>query len=294
MSDLNNNNTKFNLPSYINIPFFLYQDNRLEKSALLIAAFFYSLHTSGKSITASISYLCNLASIQKRQYYKILNSLESLGYIKRTGFTNKRKTIWIYNPTSEIIIDETDSSPQNPKDKKPIPKHNKEQVLNTSALQDTKLVHSRTLNLCTPVHTYNKEDNKDYKTTTTVDKNETSPKNEDLSSSSFFSEKQKAELISFKIDSDDRPNNKFLAECEKHIEMQDNEYSNFQRYTGLKNILLKLYELKEAFYAKGTKKEEKIKEQLTTPPTKEDFENYKKCITGYDWVGAWMQKQKAQ
>lgn len=32
MKDVNHNKTKFNLPAYIQIPLFLYQDNRLEKA----------------------------------------------------------------------------------------------------------------------------------------------------------------------------------------------------------------------------------------------------------------------
>lgn len=108
MTDLNNNTQKFNLPSYLNIPLFLYKDNRLEKSATLLASFFYSLFTAGKSIKASRDYLCELCSIGKSQYYFTLNQLESCGYITRTGSTSRRKIQWIYNPVSNILIDESD------------------------------------------------------------------------------------------------------------------------------------------------------------------------------------------
>mgnify|MGYP001599677680 FL=1 len=157
MSDLNNNK-KIKLPSYIYTPLFLYQDNRLEKAATIIASFFYSIATSGNQITASVEYLCLLAQIHKRQYYKIMNQLEEYKYIKRSGFTNNTKIHWIYNPNSSLTVIELNTS---------APKDTSDKSLNTSALEDTKLVHSSTLNLCTPVHTYNKEDIKEDITTTT-------------------------------------------------------------------------------------------------------------------------------
>jgi hypothetical protein len=144
--------SKFNMPAFINTPLFLYQDNRLDKPATNIASFFYSLHISGKSITASTDYLCELACIKKRQLYNILNMLEEFNYIKRVGLTNRRQINWIYSPTSTIIIEENDTNAlQCTTDTK----------LNTSALECTQLVHSSALNLCTPLHTDNKVDNKE-------------------------------------------------------------------------------------------------------------------------------------
>jgi hypothetical protein len=120
---------QLNLPSYVNIPFFLYQDARLEKSATLMAAFFYSLHTAGKSIKASRDYLCKFSSIAKTQYYFVLNQLESCGYITRTGNTSRRKITWIYNPVSSILVDESE-------------KINNVTNLNTSSVYRTQLVRS--------------------------------------------------------------------------------------------------------------------------------------------------------
>lgn len=157
MTDLNNNAKKFNIPNYINSPFFLYQDSRLDKPALLIASFFYSLHTAGQKLTASTDYLCQLALIKKRQLYNIMNQLEEYQYIKRTGFTNRKKLEWIYDPKSSITIVEKETNAI---------QCTSVEDLNTSALQCTKLVHSSALNYCTPVHTYNKEDNKEDTTTT--------------------------------------------------------------------------------------------------------------------------------
>lgn len=141
---------EFNLPAYINIPLFIFQDDRLEKSPSLIAGFFYSLHTAGKNITASTDYLCALARCTKRQLSRNLNLLEELKYIKRTGFTNKRVIEWIYQVSSKIIITEDEPN---------------------SALQCTnsenkdidcsKLGTSTSLNYGRGCPTNNKEDNKD-------------------------------------------------------------------------------------------------------------------------------------
>ena len=275
MSSLNNNKQSFNLPTYINIPFFLYQDNRLEKSATLIAAFFYSLHTSGLKITASTDYLCALSGIHKRQFYKLMNLLEECQYIKRSGFTNRKKIEWVYKPNSSITVLELDTS---------APECTSDHELNTSALKNTKLVHSTTLNLCTPVHTDIKEDTKDNKKLTTVAQHP--------SSSSFFSEKQTSELLSCKLSTDERTDDLFLDNCIHHVEKQTNDLSKFQRFTGLKNILVKLQENGEHFKASGLKKEIGKNELENKIPTLEDFNNYKRCVNGFEWVGVWMQKQK--
>lgn len=284
MNDLNNNNTKFNLPTYLNIPLFLYQDSRLEKSALLIAAFFYSIHTAGQSITASTDYLCALANIHKRQLYNIFNDLEEYGYIKRTGFTNRKTTKWVYSPKSNITVTESDTS---------APQCTPVQELNTSAIQCTQLVQSSALNLCTPLHTDNKEDNKEDKTTTTVPT--TPPTNPNpSSSSSFFSEKQKEELLTYKMKIDERSDKLFLENCTHHVENQTNDLSKYQRYSGLKNILTKCYEMNEPFQAKGFNKISLVKKDENKTFTEEDFNNWKRGEKGFDWVGPLYNKQRAQ
>ncbi len=275
MNDLNNNKKSFNLPAYINIPFFLYQDSRLEKTAMLIAAFFYSLHTSGKSISASKDYLCALAGISKTQYFCTLNQLESFGYVQRSGFTNRKKIKWAYSPKSDIIVDETTDSPVCRTSVENLP---------TSPGTRTKLVRVPGLILSGEPDTYNKEDIKDNKklTTTTVPS--------DTSSSSFFSEKQITELLELKLPTDTRESSLFLEHCNHHVHFQINDKSKYQRFTGLKNLLTKLRENGEHFEANGFNKKIELKKQEIKIPTKEDFQNYKKCISGYEWVGAWMQK----
>ncbi len=272
MNDLNDNKSTFNLPAYIQIPFFLYQDDRLEKSAMLIAAFFYSLYTSGLKITASKNYLCAIAGIGKTQYFSTLNQLESLGYIKRSGFTNRKKIQWMYSAKSEIFVDETSSSPA--------PRTNVKS-LNTSPVNRTKLVRAPEPILSGEPDIDIKEDTKENKKLTAVDKDP---------SSSFFSQKQKDELLSYKLQTDDRTDELFLEHCIHHVDSQQNDLRKYQRFVGLKHILVKQYETKEKFKATGFGKPSIKAVEKTTPPTREDFDNWKSCVPGYEWVGLWRSK----
>ena len=145
---------KFNLPSYINTPLFLYQDNRLDKAATIIASFFYSIHTSGKEINVSVDYLCALGSIKKRQLYKILNTLESCKYISRKGLTNQRKIFWTYNPLGTVIVEDLNTGAL---------ECTSDESLNINQYKNPTLVHSSALNYCPGVHIDNRVNN----TTTT-------------------------------------------------------------------------------------------------------------------------------
>lgn len=280
MYDINDNKKSFNLPAYIHAPLFLYQDNRLEKPALLIASFFYSIHTSGQKITASTDYLCELSGIHKRQYYKIMNLLEDCLYIRRSGFTNRKTIEWIYQPESKLIVTESDTSAL---------KDTSVQKPNTSALSDTKLVHSRTLNLCTPVHTDNKEDTKDYKNTST---------SENPSISFFFSSSVDRKLLSLKLPEDRRSEEEFLLECKLHVDTKSDKSNPYlKRANALAILLAKLKEQGKLFFVSGTKSQEEIKEEekskdLGRVPTMEEWENWKRGIKGFEWVNAWRLKQQ--
>ncbi len=143
---------EFNFPDFINLPHYLYLDDRLEGPAKIMAGFFCSLHHANRSIKASTEYLCALIQVKKRQLYKIFNQLEALKYISRSGSTKKRIIKWVYELSSKTIVteSETTSALQDANDL-------------TSALQDTKLVHSSAPNYCTGVHIDIKEDTKAYK-----------------------------------------------------------------------------------------------------------------------------------
>ena len=278
MSDLNNNKKSFNLPSYINTPLFLYQDSRLDRPALLIASFYYSLHTAGNKLIASTDYLCQLALIKKRQLYNIMNLLEECLYIKRSGFTNRKKLEWIYNPKSSITIVENETTAL---------ECTKVQELNTSAIQCTKLVQPSALNYCTPLHTDNKVDIKDYKKLTTV--------NQNPSSSSFFTPKQQTQLLLMKLPADLRSKDLFLEHCQFHIEKQKNDLVKFQRLRGLKNLLTALFDEGEIFHATGFDKTQnkKIASPInkTKTPDETDFKRLAEQAPGYEWVEEWIQEQ---
>lgn len=224
MSALNNKTEAFNLPDYIHIPFFLYRDDRLEKAATILASFFYSLHTSGKKITASSDYLCLLLNVGKRQFYKIMNLLEECKYIKRSGFTNRKQIHWIFCPKSKITVEELDTSAL---------KDISVEELNTSALKDTKLVNSTTLNLCTPVHTYIKEDTKDNKKLTNC--------KEPSSSSFIFSKTTDEKLLAQKLEKDKRTDEEFLTACVDHVDNHsDKSFPRLRRANALVKLLATL------------------------------------------------------
>lgn len=279
---VSNSKKTFNLPAYINIPKFLYLDFRLEKPATLIAGFFYSIHTSGLDMTASTDYLCALAGVHKRRLYKILKELEDYKYIERSGFTNRKTTKWIYNPKSKLIVEEQDASAL---------ECTTVQSQNTSALQCTKLVHSSALNYCTPVHKLEdaslydtKEDTKDNKKLTTTA--------EKQSSSSFFSSKQKEAFLKHKLKSDTRTDEEFIEHCRFHIEDQVNEFTKYKRVKGLLTILEDVADAGEHFIATNFGKLKAVVPDR--PPTDEEFNEWKRCTPGYDWVGAWRSKNLAQ
>lgn len=279
MSYSTSNTKSFNLPSYINIPLFLYQDSRLEKSSLLIAAFFYSIHTAGQSIKASKDYLCQLAGIGRSQYFCILNQLETIGYIKRTGFTNRKKTVWSFSPKSELIVDDTDTSP--------VFKTSVES-LNTSPANKTKLVQSTGLNLSGSPDTDIKEDTRDNKNTST---------SENPSSSFFFSSSVDRKLLSLKLSEDRRSEEEFLAECKIHVDTKSDKSNPYlKRANSLAKLLAKLKDEGKIFFVPGAKSQEEMKceEKSKDPgrdPTKEEWDNWRNCITGFEWVNAWRLKQ---
>lgn len=293
MLDQNNNPKLFNLPSYINIPQFLYQDHRLEKSATLIAAFFYSIHTAGQKMTASPDYLCQLTSIHRRQYFNILNLLEACKYIKRSGHTNRQKIEWIYQPNSQITVEDLDITAL---------ECTNVQDLNTNAMDYTKLVQYTALNWCTPVHTYNKENTKVSKKTSTTNPKPQKPSSEPptasqppqtsetpVSSLSFsFSSKQQNQILDLKLSQDLRSNSEFLGNALHHIQNNSKpELHVNQRVAGLIRILMKCKANGELFKSKGYSPEPKKEERI---PTREDFENYKNFVPGYEWVWTRIQE----
>lgn len=158
MTDNKNNKSHkktFNLPAYLNIPLFLYQDSRLNKDHMLLAGLIYSLHTAGKKIKMSNDYICALLLIKKRQVDYLLCELENFKYIERKGATSCRSILWIYTPESRISIEEYDTSAQ------PCATV---QELDASAQPCGKLAHNRAQELAhNRAYIYQSNNNKDYK-----------------------------------------------------------------------------------------------------------------------------------
>ncbi|HWW39658.1 hypothetical protein [Pedobacter sp.] len=280
MTDHTCNTKKFNLPDYLHIPFFLYQDDRLEKTSTFIAAFFYSLHTAGKNIKASTDYLCQLTKINKRQYYNIMNQLEEFKYIQRTGFTNRKKINWIYNPKSSITVLELDTSAL---------ECTTVQESNTSAIDCTKLVHSIALNYCTPLHTDIKEDIKDITTTTgltskpvvVVDNSKTLTDHEKFSLSECY-EKNPFQSENIKTLED------FLSAALYSLLNREEKFTRQQRLRGI----LKFVREKQFDEPKGWIKQQRIidKPKMRKPDDIE-FKRHEKGVPGYEWVSGIIEFQ---
>lgn len=280
MRHLNNNTKQFNLPAYINTPYFLYHDIRLEKAATIIASFFYSIHTSGQQINASTDYLCTLANINKRRLYDIFNDLEEYGYIKRKGFTNRKTTHWVYSPESKLVVEENDTSA--------LP-NTSVQEQDTSALNDTKLVQSSALNYCTPVHTYTKEN-------TSININTSTTQNPSISF--FFSSSVDKKLLSLKLPDDRRSDEEFLTQCKLHVDTKsDKSHPYLKRANALCKLLADLKIKGQIFSVSGSKPLNEVKEEEKSKdpgraPTQEEWINWKNGIKGFEWVNTWRLKQQ--
>lgn len=101
-----NEEKKYNLPAYINIPLFLYKDEKLTRTHLLLSGFIYSLHTAGKVIKVKNDYLSEMLDIHERKVPEALEHLEKLGYLIRIGLGTNRKIKWIFDPESSITVEE--------------------------------------------------------------------------------------------------------------------------------------------------------------------------------------------
>lgn len=103
----------YNLPAYINIPLFLYQDESLDRTALLLAAFIYSLHTAGKVINVKNNYLSQMLKIHERKVQSNLELLEQKGYLMRIGLGSNRQIKWVFCPESKINVQELNDHADN-------------------------------------------------------------------------------------------------------------------------------------------------------------------------------------
>ncbi len=209
----------------------------------------------------------------------IMNQLEDYKYILRTGFTNRKKTQWIYDPKSTITIMENDTSAL---------QCTNVQELNTSAVNRTKLVHSNALNYCTGVHIDNKEDIKDYKesgghTPSAPTNSSLKPKPKTKKESAeqrALESPQIKEMFEAKFGGLDVTLEELFKACQEHNEQKSLWATKDKLAKWIQSERLDNYSKKQN------------EELVNRIPTKEDFDNYRKCVNGYDWVGVHLQKQK--
>jgi hypothetical protein len=99
------NTQEYNHPAYINTPFFVLQDKKLNFFNKFLFSLFWSFSLSGKKIKASNGYLASLFHVDITCIGKHIKELEDLGYIKRVSEKYQRFIEVIYNPTLKIEID---------------------------------------------------------------------------------------------------------------------------------------------------------------------------------------------
>ncbi len=81
---------EFNHPAYINIPYFVLKEKRLDLFNKLLFSFLWSFSVAGKKIKASNDYLADLFEVSDKHIQNRLKMLEDLGFIKRTLVKYKR------------------------------------------------------------------------------------------------------------------------------------------------------------------------------------------------------------
>ena len=106
----------FNLPAYIQVPYFVYMARNLTENEKLLFSHLYSFYTSGKPIRASNAYYSVILGVQPRTVQSILEGLETKGWIKRfiepMAKNNSKRTIKIIRKgEGPILYDDDENSP---------------------------------------------------------------------------------------------------------------------------------------------------------------------------------------
>ncbi len=102
----------YNHPAYLNIPFFVLQDERLDFFPKLLFSFLWGFSTAGKKIMASNGYLATLFKVTERHVRDCLHKLENLKLISRYELNNKRyiKVLYVLNDDLEFESEEEKES----------------------------------------------------------------------------------------------------------------------------------------------------------------------------------------
>lgn len=83
-------NKDFNHPAYINIPYFVIKETRLDLFNKLLFSFFWSFSVSGKKVIASNQYLSSLFEVSERYIQTRIKMLEDMNFIKRKTLKYRR------------------------------------------------------------------------------------------------------------------------------------------------------------------------------------------------------------
>jgi DNA-binding Lrp family transcriptional regulator len=99
---------EFNHPAYVNMPYFVLQDIRLDPFNKMLFSFLWSFAVAGKKVMASNAYLATLFRVSEKHVNCRLKELEDMGFIKRYKVKYKRRIEILYVPCEDLECD-TDS-----------------------------------------------------------------------------------------------------------------------------------------------------------------------------------------
>lgn len=102
----NNTSCEYNHPNYINVPYFVLQDERLDFFNKFLFSLFWSFSLCGKKIKTSNGYLATLFKVSDKYIQMRLKDLEDLKLIRRHHLKHKRFIEVLYVPKHDIEIED--------------------------------------------------------------------------------------------------------------------------------------------------------------------------------------------
>lgn len=103
-ANYNTNAQEYNHPAYVNIPFFVLQEERLDFFNKFLFSLFWSFSVSGKRINTSNGYLAELFKVSEKYIQIRIKDLEDLGFIRRYSRKYKRYIEVLHAPFNDIEI----------------------------------------------------------------------------------------------------------------------------------------------------------------------------------------------
>jgi hypothetical protein len=104
---------EYNYPAYINIPFFVLKDKKLDAFNKQLFAFFWSFSVAGRKIVTSNGYLSGFLDVTERHIQNCLKYLEDIGYIQRVMNGNHRRIEVLCTVNTPIDFEDShDPDPQ--------------------------------------------------------------------------------------------------------------------------------------------------------------------------------------